>query len=188
MCDFEHVGADRPFSAVDPVYSIALLHNNTVEIHSLATQVITQVVSLPTSSSPLALQPRSLLYSWPGLDLGYATGVYKTELVALPLLAPPPSSSVPSTPTKATHRASVSSASLRALDNRGTKGTSTRTFVVGKNSLYALTPLTLVVQADALIDKGRMDDALELVKQAERSVNPKANYVRTTSYVMDVAL
>ncbi|KAM0786374.1 hypothetical protein ACM66B_001842 [Microbotryomycetes sp. NB124-2] len=166
--------------ACDPQYSIALLHNNTIEVHSLHNQVIAQVVQLPSAPSPSALQPRSLVYSWSGLDLGVATGAYKTDLVSLPLLPPPaPSPSPPSTPKKGSHRHSVSSMSLKTIE-RGTKGISTRTMIVGRNSLFALTPLTLVAQADALFDKGRVEDALELAQQAQtgpQSFNVEATYV-----------
>lgn len=154
---------------VDPLYSIALLHNNTIEIHSLHTQEIVQVVSLPTSSSPLALQPRSLFYSHSGIDLGSATGANKVELVSAPLL---PSSVLPPWPTTPTrrHRSSMSSSSGRGQQDKGKgKGTATKTLVIGKNSLYGLTPLTLVVQADALMEKGRVEEALAMADQVEKA-------------------
>ncbi|KAK4050303.1 hypothetical protein OIV83_003624 [Microbotryomycetes sp. JL201] len=167
-------------SLVDPVYSIALLHNNTIEVHSLKTQAIAQVVQLPNSPAPSALQPRSLAYSWSGLDLGVATGAYKTETVMMPLLprpATPPSA--PATPKKGSHRQSVSSMSLRTAES-GSKGTATRTIVVGRNSLFALTPMTLVAQADALFDKGRAEEALDLAQQAQagsKTFNVESAYV-----------
>ncbi|ORY74073.1 hypothetical protein BCR35DRAFT_293491 [Leucosporidium creatinivorum] len=167
---------------VDPLYSIALLHNNTIEIHSLHTQEIVQVVSLPTSSSPLALQPRSLFYSHSGIDLGSATGGNKVELVSVPLLP----SSVPAWPTTPTrrHRSSMSSSSGMGQQDKGKgKGTAIKTLVIGKNSLYALTPLTLVVQADALMEKGRVEEALAMADQVEKAgsggvaANPELAYV-----------
>ncbi|GAA6028594.1 hypothetical protein JCM8097_007301 [Rhodosporidiobolus ruineniae] len=187
---------------VDSQYSIALLHNNTIEIHSIHSQEIVQVVQLPVSSSvppsPLSFQPRSLAKSWMGLELGHATGANKLEVVSVPLLpysASPSSSSArpepPSTPTRRS-RASISSASIRSGLTTATSSsspspserpTTTRVLVVGRNGLYALTPLTLVIQADALIERGREEDAMRLAEEWEKSAvggvaaNPDLSYV-----------
>ncbi|SCV74998.1 BQ2448_8027 [Microbotryum intermedium] len=180
----------------DPSYAIALLHNNTVEIHSLRTQEIAQVVHLPTSSSPLGLQPRSLAYSWSGVDLGAASGANKYALVSTPLLPPSglASSRPPSIPIRSkSGRVSVPS-SPAANEKSTSRGSVTRTFIVGKNSLYALTPLTLVVQADALMDKGRVDDALALADQLEKGSkggwiqNPELAYVYLRAAFLSLAL
>ncbi|GAA5956387.1 hypothetical protein JCM21900_000171 [Sporobolomyces salmonicolor] len=166
---------------VDSQYSIALLHNNTVEIHSIHTQEIVQVVTLPVSSSPFSFQPRSLVRSSSGLELGNATGANKVELISLPLL-PQSHSQPPHTPTKRSSRTSISS--LFTRDEKGkAKGTTTKTLVVGRNGLYALTPLTLVVQADALIDKGRLDDALALADNFAKSASEGAAQHPELAYV-----
>ncbi|SGZ31858.1 BQ5605_C042g12021 [Microbotryum silenes-dioicae] len=180
---------------VDPSYAIALLHNNTVEIHSLRTQEIAQVVHLPTSSSPLGLQPRSLAYSWSGVDLGAASGANKYALVSTPLLPLATlASSRPSTSTRSKGRqTSMPSSPAANVKSRG-RGSVTRTFIVGKNSLYALTPLTLAVQADALMDRGRVDDALALADQLEkgskggRIQNPELAYVYLRAAFLSLAL
>ncbi|SCZ87760.1 BZ3500_MvSof-1268-A1-R1_Chr2-3g05228 [Microbotryum saponariae] len=181
---------------VDPSYAIALLHNNTVEIHSLRTQEIAQVVHLPTSSSPLGLQPRSLAYSWSGVDLGAASGANKYALVSTPLLplTTLPSSGPPSTPTRSKGGRTSMPSSPAANDKSRGRGSVTRTFIVGKNSLYALTPLTLAVQADALMDRGRVDDALALADQLEkgskggRIQNPELAYVYLRAAFLSLAL
>ena len=128
----------------------ALLHNNVVEIHSIHTQEIVQLIALPVPSvpTPFSLQPRSLVRSWTGLELGSATGANKVDHIFVPLLPATATSGPPRTPTKAT----------AADDPPAGKGTAARTLVVGKNSLYALAPLTLVVQADALMEKGRIEE------------------------------
>uniref|UniRef100_A0A0K3C490 BY PROTMAP: gi/472583522/gb/EMS21155.1/ TGF beta receptor associated protein [Rhodosporidium toruloides NP11] gi/647396884/emb/CDR39543.1/ RHTO0S04e06238g1_1 [Rhodosporidium toruloides] n=1 Tax=Rhodotorula toruloides TaxID=5286 RepID=A0A0K3C490_RHOTO len=182
---------------VDSQYSIALLYNNTIEIHSIHTQEIVQVVQLPSSSpaaspSPLDFQPRSLFRSALGLELGAATGAQKIEPVDVPLLpSSPAKSDPPRTPTKRASRASISSASIRSgisgatgsSEDRPGKRTLTRVLVVGRNGLYSLSPLTLVVQADALIDKGRDADALALADNFAKSAsggiaeNPELAYV-----------
>ncbi|GAA6015822.1 hypothetical protein JCM10207_008808 [Rhodosporidiobolus poonsookiae] len=177
---------------VDGQYTIALLHNNSVEIHSIHSQEIVQVVTLPSSSpssappSPFSFQPRSLAKSWLGLELGAATGANKLEPVGVPLLASSAAPEPPSTPTRrrrASTAASVRSGlTLGSMEAKG-KPTTTRVLVVGRNGLYGLTPLTLVVQADALIEKGRETDALKLAEDfAESAVggvaqNPELTYV-----------
>ncbi|CEQ41527.1 SPOSA6832_03250, partial [Sporobolomyces salmonicolor] len=168
-------------AVVDSQYSIALLYNNTVEIHSIHTQEIVQVVTLPVSSSPFSFQPRSLVRSSSGLELGNATGANKVELISLRLL-PQNHSQPPHTPTKRSSRTSISS--LLTRDEKGkAKGTTTKTLVVGRNGLYALTPLTLVVQADALIDKGRLDDALALADNFAKSASEGAAQHPELAYV-----
>ncbi|BGP09381.1 hypothetical protein JCM10049v2_005249 [Rhodotorula toruloides] len=182
---------------VDSQYSIALLYNNTIEIHSIHTQEIVQVVQLPSSSpaaspSPLDFQPRSLFRSALGLELGAATGAQKIEPVHVPLLpSSPAKSDPPRTPTKRASRASISSVSIHSgisgvtanSEDRPGKRTLTRVLVVGRNGLYSLSPLTLVVQADALIDKGRDTDALALADNFAKSAsggtaeNPELAYV-----------
>ncbi|TNY19371.1 hypothetical protein DMC30DRAFT_448017 [Rhodotorula diobovata] len=197
---------------IDGQYSIALLYNNTVEIHSIHTQEIVQVVTLPSSSpsssssslpslgptpSPQSFQPRSLLRSPLGLDLGRATGAHKLELVDVPLVlrpsaarAPPPggggtAGSPPRTPTKPRRpRPDLAHSPPPPGPSRGTRPHAlTRVVLVARNALYALSPLTLVVQADALIDKGRDDDAKALADGCAKSAvggvrqNPELGYV-----------
>lgn len=90
------------------------------------------------------------------------------------LLPAPATPSWPTTPTKAS-RSSISSA--RDEDGKG-KGTLTKTLIVGKNSLYGLTPLTLVAQADAMMDKGRVEEALGLAEQIEKAGSGGVREVR----------
>ncbi|KAM0748698.1 hypothetical protein T439DRAFT_70364 [Meredithblackwellia eburnea MCA 4105] len=160
---------------VDPPYVIALLFNNVIEIHSLHTQEIVQLIQLPvpTTPTPFSFQPRSLVRSWAGLELGSAlSGANKAERVSLPLLPSSPMDP-PRTPTRSTTSTFSTSPSATTPGKDSKKGLATKTLILGKNSVYALAPLTLVVQADALMDKARYDDALSLAKQIEIS-DPKA--------------
>lgn len=59
----------------------------------------------------------------------------------------------------------------------GKKGARARTLLVGKNSLHVLAPLTLAAQADALIEKGRVEEAVALAGQMESSLNVGAKEV-----------
>ncbi|GAA6019435.1 hypothetical protein JCM8202_001808 [Rhodotorula sphaerocarpa] len=181
---------------VDGQYTIALLHNNSIEVHSIHTQEIVQVVMLASPSGPDAsLAARSLHRSFMGLQIGAATGAHKVELVDVPLLPPSAatlSSGSPRTPTKRRSRASFSSSSIRSGVSRQTEPGSekralTRILVSGRNGVFALSPMTLVVQADALLDKGRDADARTLAenfaKSAGEADDPDAAYDEELSYV-----
>lgn len=155
---------------------------------------IVQVIPLPTSTSPYSLQPRSLIHSWSGLNLnGEANN--KIQLVNVPMFKdftigfdltstttndnndsrsstppPPPSTLSNQTTPKKTPTRRQSSTRIDNVGSKSSKGkevTKARTLVVGKNSLLALAPWTLVAQADALFDKGRSEDAIALAKQIE---------------------
>ncbi|GAA5825001.1 hypothetical protein JCM11251_006058 [Rhodosporidiobolus azoricus] len=164
---------------VDPQYTVALLSNNTLEVHSLSSLEIVQVVTLPSSPSPSSsistFQPRALHKSWLGLELGAATGAAKLEIVEVPLLPSTSSSSSnpPSTPPRRQSRSSSLAASLTPSIRSSTPGhpTTTRIILQGRNGLFALTPLTLAVQVDALLDRGREADAEKLVEEFEEGLS-----------------
>lgn len=158
---------------VDGQYTVALLYNNTIEVHSIHTQEITQVVTLSSSQNgpDTSFQPRHLYRSALGLQFGAATGAHKVDLVDVPLLPAASSSRRPSdpphTPTKRSSRDSNSSASVRSTMSRGPEGVAEKRslshiLVTSRNGVYTLSPMTLVVQADALLDKDRDTDALAL--------------------------
>ncbi|GAA5879657.1 hypothetical protein JCM3774_002398 [Rhodotorula dairenensis] len=179
---------------VDGQYTVALLYNNTIEVHSIHTQEITQVVTLAGSTglAEAPFQPRHLYRSAVGLQFGAATGAHKVDLVEVALLpASLSSSSVPSstgrselprTPSKRTSRASISSASVWSglsrggeADDAAEKRSLSRILVTGRNGVYTLSPMTLVVQADALLDKGRDTDALALADNYAKSLRRAAD-------------
>ncbi|GAA5939746.1 hypothetical protein JCM3775_001615 [Rhodotorula graminis] len=215
---------------IDGQYSVALLHNHTVEIHSIHSQEIVQVVQLstlssipsspslsssstststststtPSTSNPsahaLAFEPRALVRSSEGLELdGKATGRWKTEWCEVPLRAgasagrSSSASSPPRTPTKRQAPSGSGSGSASAQRASRTSGrssatrtgsaVSTRILVTGRNALYALSPLTLVVQVDALLERGRAEDARALVDGWARSARGGAVENAELSYV-----
>ncbi|GAA5933539.1 uncharacterized protein JCM15063_001342 [Sporobolomyces koalae] len=152
---------------VDQQYSIALLWNNTIEIHSLLTQEIVQVVTLPQDNVGIKTLIRA---HQDGIEVSHATGASKVELVQIPLSqnsasnAKEPPTTPPSKRRDPDRRSRVTPSKTQT-----TKLKTTRILVIARNSLYALTPLTLVVQADALLDKGRVEDCLQLVQQVEQA-------------------
>lgn len=157
---------------------IGLLHNNTIEIHSIETLEIVQVIPLPISSSAsiYSLQPRSIIRSWTGVDL-VGEGNDKIEWVDVPLFGSNvPSSALDrfSTPPRKTLSSLVSPPPSRGnLEQKGKaplrKGTKARTLLVGKNCLSVLAPWSLIAQTDALFSKGREADAVSLARQIEKS-------------------
>lgn len=158
---------------------IGLLHNNTIEIHSIDTLEIVQVIPLPISSSGsiYSLQPRSIIRSWIGVDL-VGEGSDKIEWIDVPLFGPNlPSSALGrfSTPPRKSLSSfiSPSSSTGKQLEQKGKapirKCTKARTLLVGKNSLSALAPWSLIAQTDALFSKGREADAMSLARQIEKS-------------------
>lgn len=141
---------------MDDDHAVALLWNDTIEIHSLVTQELVQLIQLTDlTSSPL--HPKSLIscHTSGGLDLGGSfNGMNKLEIVHVGL-----------------RRARVGKAPMTPVKNsRSTKekkrnaGGGTRTLLVGRNCLWALSPLTVVKKADALLEKGRGEECLKLVE------------------------
>lgn len=150
-------GSNLRSLATDGAYAIALLHNHTVEVHSLHTLEIVQLVQLPNAGAPASLQPKALARSWEGVRLGPKAGQAKSDLVTVPLLGGSGGYFEPDVQRIPSKRPADPNASA------------TRTLILGKNSLYALAPLTLIVQADALLDNGRAEEALSLAEGIERS-------------------
>lgn len=147
---------------------IALLYNNTIEIHSYETQELVQLINLPILPEPNSFQPRSLSRAWPGIDIGGSPTSEKTKMISIPLI--PLFSSAPPTPNP--------SPKLEKEERQ-----LARTLLLGKNSLYALVPLTLVAQAEALIEKDRLADALSLINQIESSGSNLSNSTEL-SYIL----
>jgi hypothetical protein len=141
---------------VDHPYVAALLRNNTVEIHSLVTQEIVQVISLPHT-----LEPRWLAAcGGNGLVISGGHSEARLELKPVPLLrkASMPSEGEP--PRTPTHVQPPPPTGI-------SENVSSKTLVLGRNSIYALCPLTLIAQADALLDKDRVEDAVRLAEQID---------------------
>lgn len=138
---------------------IALLHNNTIEVHSYVTQELVQVIQMPAASPTTQFEPRSLTRAWPGFDMGGSAGSSKTELVPIALL--PHRSTRPSRPSVRSDR-NVAPTPRRS-------GAMAKTLVVGKSSLYALAPSTLISRAEALIERDRLPEALAIAGQVEEA-------------------
>lgn len=161
-------------------YSLALLWNGTIEVHSLVNQEIVQVVTLNGIGNG-DMGWKSLVRvgsgggaggEGRGLDLGSVSGRDKTELVQVSLSSSGgggggrrnQTREPPSTPVRGGGSTTKKARTIRT-DPKNT----TKALVVGKNSVYALSPLTLVVQADGLIEKGRVEEVVTLVEGYEKS-------------------
>lgn len=142
---------------IDSIYVISLLHNGTLEVHSLDTLQIVQVLHLPS----INFFPRSLAPLAFPFDVVSAKGLAKVETITLPLLPRLSTSASPATPTRPRIQRRESIKKNRSI--------SCKTLLVGKNSIAAIVPLTLVAQLDALIETDRLTHALELATRIEQS-------------------
>ncbi|KAK9898088.1 hypothetical protein P389DRAFT_170226 [Cystobasidium minutum MCA 4210] len=201
--------ASNPKSiAVDYPYIVALLQNNTVEIHSIHTQEIIQVLQLSTisvtsslslpnlgdtlSPSPATkverIQPRSLINTTAGFpsrviplakgdpsfapllipQLGHMNSLEKVEIKLASdskrqdRQEDEDTSVPPSTPKKGSALSAARPTPVRSA-SKYLSTVAAKTLLIGKDSVFALCPLTLVVQAEALIDNNRVEDALRLL-------------------------
>jgi hypothetical protein len=199
----------RHSPAVDYPYIIALLQNNTIEVHSIHTQEIIQVMQVssvaPTDSlspahaadslspSPATraerIQPRSLVSTTAGFpsrvvhlsagDPGFApllvpqmshmNSLEKIEVKLVPIIQiekeiPETQTAIhpPSTPKKDSALSAARPKPVRTT-SKYLSTVVAKTLLVGKDSIFALCPLTLVVQAEALINNNRVEDALNLL-------------------------
>lgn len=159
-------------SDVDAIHVTALLHNNTIEIHSLHTLEIVQVLHIAASS----FLPRSLARLARPFDIGSSTNASKVDIISLPLLPPPssPSSAMTDLFRTPTRSRSYRCHSLVPAAARKVPMLS-KTFLLGKNAVYALAPLTLVAQVDALLEKDRYREALDLAARIEAADSPTFN-------------
>lgn len=194
---------------MDYPYIIALLQNNTIEVHSIQTQEIIQILQLssmsvktafspqntsstlsPSSSIKLErIQPRSLVSTTAGFpsrviplskgdpsfapllvpQLGHMNSLEKVEVklrkegqVPDAPKTPGQADATPATPKRASALTAARPTPVRNT-SKYLSTVAAKTLLVGKDSVFALCPLTLVVQAEALIDNNRVEDALRLL-------------------------
>ncbi|KAG8695896.1 hypothetical protein FRC09_008865 [Ceratobasidium sp. 395] len=154
--------------ALDPPYLIALLPNNTIEIHNYTIQppAVVQIVSRPEGFSPHCLAT--------GVSTGYLVPAgerdTKLSIIRVPLLLHPPSNlqpakqeepsldvpsgsglTPPPTPTPSKHLTPTTYARAR-------------TILVANDAVQSLVPSTLLSQAESLLSSGRTKDVLRLLE------------------------
>jgi hypothetical protein len=190
-----------------------------MEVHSIHTQEIAQVIQLSTltakstvspsvtspdpsstfSPSPRTklerIQPRSLVSTTAGFpsriiplgngeqsfapllvpQLSSSNSLEKVDLRIFPERTGAPSRSSsqttdvqqsdvpPSTPKKGSALTAARPTPARKV-SKYTSTVISKTLLVGKDSVYALCPITLVVQAEALVANNRVEDALNLLE------------------------
>lgn len=78
----------------------------------------------------------------------------------------------PSTPKKVSTLSAARPTPVRST-SKYLSTVAAKTLLVGKDSMYALCPLTLVVQAEALINNSRVEDALNLLDAVGPPVTPE---------------
>jgi hypothetical protein len=158
--------------ALDPPYLIALLPNNTIEIHNYTLQppAIVQIISRPEGFSPHALTK--------GVSTGYLVPAgerdSKLSITQLPLLIHPPDDpkkdetlpdeysgsglTPPPTPAPA----------VPPKDQTPTTYARARTILVANDAVQSLVPATLLSQAESLLGAGRVKDVVHLLEGVKR--------------------
>ncbi|KAG8884781.1 hypothetical protein FRB97_003302 [Tulasnella sp. 331] len=154
---------------VDHPYIAALLPNDTIEIHSLATLSIVAVLPCPT------FHASQLSRNLAGYLIPSARGNQALQPITVPLLPPTSSSATIPPPRNAqlvVPKPDEKPALSRSTSARSTKSimagsfTRSKTLAFGGESIQALLPSTLVSQIASLLDAARLDDATELAAQA----------------------
>lgn len=161
----------------------ALLLNGTIEVHALETAEIVQVVRLPEGLT----DARGLFGVRAGVQVPAQKAARKVKKVTLPLYPDLTTTEVPRTPphsmTSSTRRSvlsptSVVSSSLDDDDDDDVgsdETTMVHTLVLGKDSVHALVPVSLVAQAEALMVRHRWSDAVLLARQHAASSSSSAS-------------
>lgn len=215
---------------VDHPYIVALLQNNTIEVHSIENQEIIQTLQVsslatrhalspegtsdsvsPSTASQSAerIQPRSLISTTSGFasrfvplskgdpafapllvpQVGHMNSLEKIEVRFFPKGSSPayargrgssgnnsePDSAPigpPSTPKKGSALSAARPTPVRST-SKYLSTVAAKTLLVGKDSVFALCPLTLVVQAEALISNSRVEDALNLLAAVGKPDTPE---------------
>lgn len=152
---------------VDYPYVVALLRNNSIEVHSLHTQEIVQVLrveeGLDARTLSAVIGGNGGNTGFGGLKIGAAAGEAKIRQIPFRFFEP---SSVSLDEPRMRSLASSNSISS-AKSSRGEEATTTRTVVICRNALLCLTPLTLVAQAEAFMVSNRVVDAVNLARQVD---------------------
>ncbi|EJC97726.1 uncharacterized protein FOMMEDRAFT_162532 [Fomitiporia mediterranea MF3/22] len=137
---------------MDYPYVAALLPNHTIEIHSIETQVVVQVI--PDSS---ASEARAIVPSHTGFLVPSTQRTDKLKLVTIRLDSALSDIDVNSLPPS-------KSSSRPPLFPRS------NVLVLSENSIQALLPSTLISQAEALLESHRIDDVVDLADQSQRKM------------------
>ncbi|THH03162.1 hypothetical protein EW145_g6477 [Phellinidium pouzarii] len=140
---------------LDYPYIAALLSNRTIEIHSIETQAVVQVISAPSTSEPRIILPSHAGYMVPSMQKTNKLRLVTFRLddgIAGDQSPPPPPLPLPK------------SSSRPPLFPRS------NTLVLSNNSVQALLPSTVISQAESLLESHRIDDAVELADQNQRKL------------------
>ncbi|KAG9126333.1 hypothetical protein FRC07_003854 [Ceratobasidium sp. 392] len=154
--------------ALDPPYIIALLPNNTLEIHNYTLQppVLVQVISRPEGFSPHALAT--------GVGTGYLVPAgerdAKLSITRVPILLHPPNNSQPpeqeEPPLDVPSGSGLTPPPTPTPSKNATLTTyaRARTLLVANDAVQSLVPSTLLSQAESLLSASRTKDVLRLLE------------------------
>lgn len=154
-------------AGLDYPYVAALLSNNTIEIHSVETQTIAQVISPPLSpSSKLVTDPRALIATLSGYLVPSTERTDKLRPVAISLTSDDEGSS--STDANANSSAAPSGSIIVPSAPRPPLFPRSGVLVLGSNAIDSLVPSTLISQAESLLESHRIEETVDLADQQRK--------------------
>ncbi|KAH7098333.1 hypothetical protein BKA62DRAFT_713277 [Auriculariales sp. MPI-PUGE-AT-0066] len=166
------------FICVDSPYVAALMPNRSIEVHSLETLAVVQVIP-PTEGASVFLEPR-IIFGSPHFLAPSSQRIEKLGIVSLPIiprneaatkddskaaktsgLTPPPTPSKPGS----TEASNIP---------RSPMHTRSSVLALGSNGLQTLVPTTLISQAESLLENNRLEDLQIMVGQARKRLSTGA--------------
>ncbi|KAF8591308.1 hypothetical protein K439DRAFT_1402474 [Ramaria rubella] len=155
-------------------YVTSMLPNGTIEVHSLESQSICQIILSSGSFSPIALVKSSQGYVIPSGDQKHKLDVVdfspfepdapNTSAIEESAIRDAPPNRQTSLPRR---HDSLRSSSTK--DNR-TRQPKAVILAVGTDAVYALATLTLTQQADALLEAHKLKEATNLAKEHQKKI------------------
>nr|CAG8434698.1 7037_t:CDS:10 [Entrophospora candida] len=167
---------------VDYPYVVALLRNNTIEIHNIIDQKLVQTVTLRTKAKTIS--------TGPGIKV-QPSEMYKRLKLENRIIGRNKKTPSESGNSKVINKESDNiTSSLN--DNKSEVNTieqnelltsePTRLIISGVDSVIALAATPLILQADYLLDSNRFEEALSLAEQAMNTTTPEITRNRRINY------
>ena len=147
---------------MDYPYLVALLPNKTIEIHSLESQAVVQVLPAPIVDT--VFQPQSLISSSGGFLVPSTERTQKLAPVPVPLLPLDKSDEANSARISALLKRESSPAPLRPVFPVS------NVLILAPNSIRSILASTLIAQADALLEGHRLRETADLADQYRRKL------------------
>ncbi|CAJ0754292.1 15928_t:CDS:10 [Entrophospora sp. SA101] len=167
---------------VDYPYVVALLRNNTIEIHNIIDQKLVQTVTLRTKAKTIS--------TGPGIKV-QPSEMYKRLKLENRIIGQNKKTPSESGNSKVINK-EIDNIKSSLNDNKSEINTieqnelltsePTRLIISGVDSVIALAATPLILQADYLLDSNRFEEALSLAEQAMNTTTPEITRNRRINY------